>query len=327
MQLLENEPELTEKLGEVPVAVIEKFGADLANYAAAVAPIRTGSRVSGMTVRDVLTATTLSVNAATVINAAGGAAGSIMQSFGVSRRIPLLRAINLVTSKPASDMALAAPTASGQMLTLTPWRGRAIVGTGQSKTLVEPDATAVTGAEVDNFIAAANEAFPALRLTRDDVTLVHRGIVPAVENGGKGGPGLLSIPAVYDHASEGAAGAITVVGIRYTTARRVAQDVVDRVAKGLGKRLKPSRTATTTLPGAGIAESRGPGNRDRSQVQPRTAADDDQAPDRALCRARGRHRAPHARTSRFARPCHRDCDHARRRDRPRHPARDGHPPD
>ena len=87
----------------------DRSGADLANYAAAVAPIRTGSRVSGMTVRDVLTATTISVNAAIVINAAGGAAGSIMQAFGVSRRIPLLRAINLVTSKPASDMALGGP--------------------------------------------------------------------------------------------------------------------------------------------------------------------------------------------------------------------------
>ena len=232
----------------------DRFGADLATYAAAVAPIRTGDRVSGMTVRDVLTATTISVNAAIVINAAGGAAGSIMQSLGVSRRIPFLRAINLVTSKPASDMALAAPTTSGQMLTLTPWRGRAIVGTGQSKTLVGPDATAVTGAEVDGFIAAANEAFPALRLTRDDVTLVHHGIVPAVENGGKGEPGLLSVPAIYDHASEGAAGAITVVGVKYTTARRVAQDVVDRVAKRLGKRIRPSRTATATLPGAGIAD-------------------------------------------------------------------------
>ena len=65
------------------------------------------------------------------------------------------------------------------MLTLVPWRGRAIIGTGQSKTLVEPDATGVTASEVEAFIAEANQAFPALRLTRDDVTLVHRGIVPA----------------------------------------------------------------------------------------------------------------------------------------------------
>src|SRR4029079_18757505 len=68
------------------------------------------------------------------------------------------------------------------------------------------------------------------------------------------GAGRRSLPALYSHAPEGAAGAITVVGVKYTTARRVAQDVVDRVAKRLGKRIRPSRTATATLPGAGIAD-------------------------------------------------------------------------
>ena len=47
---------------------------------------------------------------------------------------------------------------------------------------------------------------------------------------------------------------MTVVGVKYTTARRLAQQVTERVAKRLGKRLRPSRTATTVLPGAGIAD-------------------------------------------------------------------------
>jgi glycerol-3-phosphate dehydrogenase len=131
-----------------------------------------------------------------------------MRALGVSRSLPLLKAINLVTSKPASDIALAAPTLQGQMLTLVPWRGRAIVGTGQSKTFVQPD----------------------------------------------GAPTLLTTPLVYDHAADGATGAMTVVGVKYTTARRVAQNVTERVAKRLGTRLSPSRTATTVLPGAGIAD-------------------------------------------------------------------------
>ncbi len=235
-------------------AAADRSGADIVNYVEAVAPIKAGDRVSGMSVRDVLSGDTFSINARFTVNAAGGAAGTIMRSFGVPRPLPLLKAMNLVTSKPASDIALAAPTSKGQMLTLVPWRGRAIVGTGQSAALVAHDSSAVTVAEVDAFIADANQAFPALRLTRDDVTLVHRGIVPAVEDRATGRPSLLSIPAIYDHTGEGAAGAITVVGVKYTTARRVAQTVVERLAKSLGKRLKPSRTATTVLPGAGIAD-------------------------------------------------------------------------
>jgi glycerol-3-phosphate dehydrogenase len=234
-------------------AAADRAGADIANYVEALTPLGTGDRISGMTARDALTGDTFAINALVTVNAAGARAGSIMQALGVSRRVPLLKAMNLVTSRPASDIALAAPTAAGQMLTLVPWRGRAIIGTGQSKTLVEPGAAGVTAGEVDAFIAEANQAFPALRLTRDDVTLVHRGIVPAVERT-QGAPTLLSTPVIYDHAADHVAGAFTVVGVKYTTARRVAQTVTERVAKQLSKRLAPSRTATTVLPGAGIAD-------------------------------------------------------------------------
>jgi glycerol-3-phosphate dehydrogenase len=111
----------------------------------------------------------------------------------------------------------------------------------------------VTAAEVDTFIAEANEAFPALRLTRADVTLVHRGIVPA--GTGRGGrPDLLATPEIRDHAKDGAAGAFTVIGVKYTTARGVAERAVNVVARSLGTPVSRSRTATTVLPGAGIAD-------------------------------------------------------------------------
>lgn len=234
-------------------AAADRAGADIANYVEALTPLRTAGTISGMAVRDAFSGDTLAINARMTVNTAGARAATIMQAFGVSRSLPLVKAMNLVTSRPASDIALAAPSPTGQMLTLVPWRGRAIVGTGQSKTLVEPDAASVTASEVDAFIAEANEAFPSLRLTRDDVTLVHRGIVPAAQDR-RVPPSLLPIPIVYDHASDGAAGAMTVVGVKYTTARRVAQTVTERVAKRLGRRLRPSRTATTVLPGAGIAD-------------------------------------------------------------------------
>ena len=52
--------------------------------------------------------------------------------FGDARDIPMLKAMNLVTTVPARDIALAAPSSSGRMLTLVPWRGRALIGTSQS---------------------------------------------------------------------------------------------------------------------------------------------------------------------------------------------------
>ncbi|HET7219173.1 MAG TPA: FAD-dependent oxidoreductase [Vicinamibacterales bacterium] len=234
-------------------AAADRAGADLANYVEAVAPIRSGSSVAGMTARDALSGNDLAIQARTIVNAAGAHAGAIMAGLGVKRAVPLLKAMNLVTSKPASDIALVAPGASGRMLTLVPWRGHALVGTAQSPSLVAASDTGVTAAEVETFIADANRAFPALRLGPADVTLVHRGVVPAAE-GAKGAPELRSQPAIYDHTSEGAPGAFTVIGVKYTTARRVAERTTDLVARRLKKRIAQSRTATTVLPGAGIAD-------------------------------------------------------------------------
>jgi glycerol-3-phosphate dehydrogenase len=205
-----------------------------------------------MRVRDALTGEELDVRARLTVNAAGAHAGELMTQFGVRRDFPLLKAMNLVTSKRASDMALAAPGASGAMLTLTPWHGRAMVGTFQSPALKQPSDLAPTSAEIDAAIADANAAFPALHLTRADVTLVHRGIVPA----SVGTPAqLLSSPQIIDHDGEGVAGAMTVIGVKYTTARRVGERAADAAIRRLGKpSLRPRRRTHAVLPGAGIAD-------------------------------------------------------------------------
>ncbi len=234
-------------------AAADAAGATIANYVEALEPVREGGRIAGMTAKDQITGRTISIKARAVVNAAGSHAGIVMQRFGVKRELPMLRALNLLTSRRASDMALAAPTSAGRMLTLVPWHGLALIGTSQSKSMVQPDDLAVTAGEIESFIAEANEAFPALKLTREDVTLVHRGVVPAVA-GRNGTPELRPAPAIYDHASESAEGAFTVVGVKYTTARIVAERAVNMIGKRLSSRLRPSRSATTVLPGAGIAD-------------------------------------------------------------------------
>ena len=257
-------------------AAADRAGAELANYVTAVEAVKDGGRITGMRVRDAIGGATLTVRARVTLNAAGSRAGELMAMFGVPRPFPLVKAMNLVTSRPASDMALAALAPGGRMLTLVPWRGCAIVGTSQSATFVEPGDTDVSAAEVTALIADANHAFPALHLTPAHVTLVHRGIVPAIA-GANSVPDLRPAPDILDHASEGAAGAVTVIGVKYTTARGVAERVTRVVAGRIGKRVGPSRTATSTLPGAGIADHEAlaiggrPGHRPRPLLSPRSA--------------------------------------------------------
>jgi glycerol-3-phosphate dehydrogenase len=193
------------------------------------------------------------VRARVTVNAAGAHAGEIMTMFGVGREFPLVRAMNLVTSKPASDMALAARAASGVTLTLVPWHGRALIGTSQSAEFQQPGDMAVTAAEIDAFVADANSAFPALRLSRADVTFVHRANVPA-ERGPHGQPRFLGAPVILDPARNGAAGAISVIGVKFTTARAVGQRAAAAAARALGRSTRKPDTAGAILPGAAIAD-------------------------------------------------------------------------
>jgi glycerol-3-phosphate dehydrogenase len=234
-------------------AAADRAGAELANYAPATSVIKAGSRISGVRITDSLTGGGFDITAEMIVNAAGAAAGNVLGMFGGSRRFPLLKAMNLVTSKRASDIALAAAGPDGRMLTLVPWRGRAIVGTSQSAqattTAVEDR---VESSEVAEFVRQANHAFPALQLTPDDITLIHRGWVPAVDRGGTAA--LLSESEIVDHASEGVDRVVTIVGAKYTTARGTAERAVNLIARKLGKRVARSRTAHTILPAAGIAD-------------------------------------------------------------------------
>jgi glycerol-3-phosphate dehydrogenase len=211
--------------------------------------VREGGRIAGMTARDRLTDRSIEIKARVTLNAAGSRAGDVMRLFGIDRPFPLIKAMNLVTSRRASDMALAAPGRDGRMLTLVPWRGRALVGTSQSINVVATSDHVVTSAEVEAFIAEANLAFPALKLSAADVTLVHRGIVPAIV-GNSGKPDLKASAEILDHAN----GAVTVVGVKFTTARRVAERAIKVVARQLQRQLPRSRTAITALPGAAIAD-------------------------------------------------------------------------
>lgn len=243
----------SERLTIAFAAAADRAGADLANYVAAIGPRRPSGRIAGVTARDVLTGRALEIDAAMTLNAAGAASGRLMRAFGIDREIPLIEAMSLLTDRAARDMALAATDRSGRMLTLVPWRGRALVGTYQSEDFVTPDRSVISRAVIDGFIDEVNYAFPALGLAHQHVRLVHRGIMPANRDR-HGRPTPRFTPAVLDHAGDGVPGACTILAAKYTSARAVAERAVTLLARRLGKRIFPSRTATTTLPGAGIAD-------------------------------------------------------------------------
>jgi glycerol-3-phosphate dehydrogenase len=231
----------------------EAKGAALANHTDIVALERdAGGRVTGARAVDRIGGRDVPIRASAVLSAAGSQAAAVAALAGLRLDLPLVRAMNVMTSRPAADIGLAAPTASGRMLTIVGWRGRALAGTGQSERLVPFDAQPPDRDEVLAFIAQVNEAFPSFRLQPSEVTLVHHAVVPAVE--GRRGPDLKPEPELIAHAKEGAPGFYTLIGVKYTTARQAAQDAVTRIGADIGKKPRRSRSGVDVLPTAEVAD-------------------------------------------------------------------------
>lgn len=230
-----------------------EHGATLANYVEAESPIADGKRVVGVRARDRQTGRELEIGARVTINATGAAVDRLLAPLGLSARMPLLKAMNLVTRREAGEEALGGISPTGRTLFLVPWRGRALFGTWESQQPCAAGALGVTEAEIAAFIAELNHAFPSLDLKRADVTLVHRGIVPGVEHPG-GRVSLQGHEQIRDHGTEGVEGLISVAGTKYTTARAVAQRVTNRVLEKLSHAATPCRTDATPLPGGSLRD-------------------------------------------------------------------------
>jgi glycerol-3-phosphate dehydrogenase len=225
-------------------------GAALANYVEAIGALKTGQRATGVQARDTLSGQAFDIRSRMVVNAAGPWAATLFDQ-SAAPRWPLLKAMNLVTSRPARKAALVGATHAGRALVMLPWQGRTLVGTSESSDLRQPDDQEARRGEVDAFLADVNETFPALGLKPEEVTLVHRGIVPAAEANGR--ISLLAHSRIIDHAEDGRTPElISIAGVKYTTARAVAERAVDLILRKLGRSAVACRTASTVLPESGL---------------------------------------------------------------------------
>jgi glycerol-3-phosphate dehydrogenase len=229
--------------------------ATLANHVEALSLATENKRVVGVRARDVLGSREFDIRARVTVNATGGGIDRLLKPLGIATGIPMLKAMNLVTRRDAGDEALGGRAISGRNLFLVPWRDRALFGTWESDRACDPEDCRVTDADIAQFTAELNQAFPALDLTPADITMVHQGVVPAIASGDR--VSLQGRDQIRDHAVNGAGsieGLVTVSGAKYTTARAVAERVTNRLFGKLQQKPVASRTASTPLPGGDIAD-------------------------------------------------------------------------
>jgi len=258
----------TERLLISIVATAAAAGAHVANYARAVALKRRAGAVCGVRIRDELSGTTYDLHARAIINAAGPWVDEAL-ALGTSHAHPRIfgasKAFNLLTrALPFRDaIGLSCDRRDvADKLTSTyfiiPWNGHSLVGTRHLRCDPAARTCPIGPAEVQAFLADLNGVLGRYRLTTADVQGVFCGLLPEHEENPSSEVALVKTARVIDHGvDDGVSGFYSVVGIKWTTARAVAERAVVMAGTYLGERAAPPaapRTLETCGPGVAAIE-------------------------------------------------------------------------
>lgn len=245
-----------ERLTLAFVKSAEQYGARVANYAEVTDFLRDGDRVAGVRVRDLLSGKESELRCSLVINCSGPWADRMLrraEGHETSHTLRMSEGIHIITAPLAeSSYAAALMTPSGRHFFILPWRGHSLIGTTDKEYTGSPDAYRVTRRSIEELLAEVNATLGREVVRYEDVRYAYGGLRPLTDTQTQSTYSSSRRYEIFDSAAEGAPGMITVEGGKYTTSRNLAENALKMVAKNLGRKLPPSRSAWEYLYGCEI---------------------------------------------------------------------------
>jgi glycerol-3-phosphate dehydrogenase len=216
-----------------------RFGADVANYVRVTSVVTDSGVVKGVMAQDDITDIELSFHAPVVINAAGPWSSALAEQFDDQSHDwfwPSL-AWNALIDRPAPSkfaLALTPPREGAPTYFVHPWKGRMFVGTGHSAWHGSLDNPRPTDEQMRAMIDDLNSAAPGFELGEEDIVRVFAGLLPAT---GQNSGDISKRPVITRHAdSGGPSGLYSICGVKFTTARLVAEKTLDLAFAGRAQR-------------------------------------------------------------------------------------------
>jgi glycerol-3-phosphate dehydrogenase len=234
-------------------------GAEVANYVEAIGFMQKGKRITGVQARDVQSGQVFEIQAKIVLNCAGAWIDNVLDRVPVRSDYATSVAMNIIVDQVWSDVAAGLPSQPKdgrlpQILFFVPWRDKTMIGTWHIPWNAAPDKFSITEDILQKFIDEINSAHPPLGLTLGDVQHVTWGFLPVnKEDAGREQVKLTRDGVIIDHKKkDDIQGLISVLGVKYTTARVVAEKAVDLAFEKLAVKTKKCQTHITPVNGGRI---------------------------------------------------------------------------
>ncbi len=225
-------------------------GATLLNYCAATSFIKTKNKITGVCFYDTINNTSHAVNAKAIINATGVFADAVMEMDKPSKNklIAPSQGVHIVVEKeffPGNAAMMIPKTDDGRVLFAVPWHNKIIVGTTDTPVPTIEIEPKPLPEEIDFIIHHANK-YLSKTITKNDVLSAFAGLRPLIKQKDVSSTAVLR----RDHTiliSESKL--ITVSGGKWTTYRKMAEDVIWRIADVAGLPQKKCITQTLRIGG------------------------------------------------------------------------------
>jgi glycerol-3-phosphate dehydrogenase len=224
-------------------------GAVALNYVEARGLLRDGDAVAGIVARDRVGDEDVELRAPVVVNCAGPWSTEVARRLDRDHPELFFRSIAfnawIDRDAPAEVAVAVEPAGGGRTYFLVPFKGRVIAGTYHAPWSGGPRAE-VDDALLDAFLADLAASIPGFAPSRRDVLRVYAGLLPARR---PGTDAIATRETVLHHAdADGPQGLFSVSGVKWTTARAVAEKTLRAIHAWRG----------TPLPGYGRAERPAP---------------------------------------------------------------------
>ncbi|MFN0063009.1 MAG: glycerol-3-phosphate dehydrogenase/oxidase [Myxococcaceae bacterium] len=231
------------------------LGATLLNYVRVVELVKENGRIAGVVAADAESGKSFRIRARAVLNATGVHADALRQLDEPCD--PLLspsQGVHIVLPPsflPGTSALVIPRTDDGRLLFVMPWHGRVLLGTTDTP-VSEVSERPRSRAEDVAFLLEHAARYLTRAPKREDVLSTYAGLRPLMRpRGGRAATQKIS----RDHAlivSE--SGLVTLIGGKWTTYRKMAEDAVDKLIAVAGLSQRECETADLPLFGAPPAE-------------------------------------------------------------------------